>query len=84
MHSDFGFFRTGPLSLTQKSAIKRVFLLWFWKEQAARMHFACLAKMHLGMLLLIFGPFSGFLRNGDYGSKRVQIEFIDVLTRRKT
>ena len=48
------------------------------------MHFACLAKMHLGMLLLILGPFSGILRNGDYGSKRVQILFIDVLTRRKT
>ena len=32
--------------------------------------------MHLGMLLLILGPFSGILRNGDYGSKRVQILYI--------
>ena len=39
----------------------------------------CLCKMHLGMLLLILGPFSGVLQNGDYGSTRVQILYIDVL-----
>ena len=84
MHSDFGFFRTGPLSLTQKSAIKRVFYCGFGRSKLRECIFACLAKMHLGMLLLILGPFSGILRNGDYGSKRVQILFIDVLMRRKT
>ena len=46
--------------------------------------FCLLCKMHLGMLLLILGPFSGVLQNGDYGSKRVQILYIDVLMRRKT
>ena len=40
--------------------------------------------MHLGMLFLILGPFSGILQNGDYGSKRVQILYIDVLMHRKT
>ena len=79
MPSDFGFFRTGPLSLTQKSAIKRVFYCGFGRNKLRECILPALQNASGHVASDFIGPSSGILRNGDYGSKRVQILYIDVL-----
>ena len=78
------FLPYGASVFDTKSQLSSEFFIVVLEGASCANAFCLLCKMRLGMLLLILGPFSGILRNGDYGSKRVQILYIDVLMRRKT